>query len=75
MVALWAGAAVGGLVGVCLAVPLVGIMQVTHRHWREYREIEALVAAAAPPKVVPASGPAEDVLVGREDQVSPKARR
>jgi predicted PurR-regulated permease PerM len=46
VVALWAGAAVGGLVGVCLAVPLVGMMQVTHRHWREYREIEALVAAA-----------------------------
>jgi len=35
VVALWAGAAVGGLVGVCLAVPLVGMMQVTHRHWRE----------------------------------------
>ena len=46
VVALWAGAAVGGLVGVCLAVPLVGIMQVTHRHWREYRDIEALVAMA-----------------------------
>ena len=46
VVALWAGAALGGLVGVCLAVPLVGIMQVTHRHWREYREIEALVADA-----------------------------
>ena len=46
VVALWAGAALGGLVGVCLAVPLVGIMQVTHRHWREYREIEALVAEA-----------------------------
>ena len=46
VVALWAGAALGGIVGVCLAVPLVGIMQVTHRHWREYREIEALVAAA-----------------------------
>jgi predicted PurR-regulated permease PerM len=45
VVALWAGAALGGLVGVCLAVPLVGVMQVTHRHWREYREIEALVAA------------------------------
>ncbi len=41
--ALWAGAALGGLVGVCLAIPLVGVLQVTIRHWREYREIEALV--------------------------------
>ena len=43
VVALWAGAAVGGLVGVCLAVPVVGVMQVAIRHWREYREIETLV--------------------------------
>jgi predicted PurR-regulated permease PerM len=41
--ALWAGAALGGLVGVCLAVPIVGMLQVTIRHWREYRDIEALV--------------------------------
>lgn len=43
VVALWAGAALGGLVGVCLAIPLVGVLQVTIRHWREYREIETLV--------------------------------
>ena len=36
----------GGLVGVCLAVPLVGTLQVTRRHFREYRDIEALVADA-----------------------------
>jgi predicted PurR-regulated permease PerM len=41
--ALWAGAALGGLVGVCLAVPIVGMLQVTIRHWREYRDIETLV--------------------------------
>jgi predicted PurR-regulated permease PerM len=41
--ALWAGAALGGLVGVCLAVPVVGMLQVTIRHWREYRDIETLV--------------------------------
>jgi predicted PurR-regulated permease PerM len=46
VVALWAGAAIGGVVGVCLAVPLVGVMQVTHRHWREYREIESLIQNA-----------------------------
>lgn len=44
--AIWGGAGVGGLVGVCLAVPVVGTLQVTRRHWREYRDIEALVAEA-----------------------------
>jgi predicted PurR-regulated permease PerM len=46
VVAIWAGAGLGGLIGVCLAVPLVGMLQVMHRHWREYRDIEALVAGA-----------------------------
>jgi predicted PurR-regulated permease PerM len=50
VLALWAGAAVGGVVGVCLAVPLVGLMQATHRHWREYRDIEVLVAAGNQPR-------------------------
>lgn len=45
--ALWAGAGIGGVVGVCLSIPVVGAMQVTHRHWREYREIEDLVRATA----------------------------
>jgi predicted PurR-regulated permease PerM len=43
VLALWAGAAIGGLVGVCLAVPIVGLLQVTYRHWREYKDIEDLV--------------------------------
>ena len=43
VLALWAGAALGGLVGVCLAIPVVGVLQVTVRHWREYRDIETLV--------------------------------
>ena len=43
VLALWAGAAIGGLVGVCLAVPIVGVLQVTYRHWREYKDIEDLV--------------------------------
>jgi predicted PurR-regulated permease PerM len=43
IVALWAGAAIGGLVGVCLAVPVVGVLQVTVRHWREYYEIQQLI--------------------------------
>ena len=41
--ALWVGAGLGGVVGVCLAVPLVGMLQVIHRHWREYYEIETMV--------------------------------
>jgi predicted PurR-regulated permease PerM len=44
VLAIWVGAAVGGVVGVCLAIPVVGMMQVTRRHWREYRDIEALLA-------------------------------
>ncbi len=41
--AIWLGALVGGIIGVCLAVPTVGILQVTYRHVREYRAIEKLV--------------------------------
>ena len=44
--AIWAGAALGGVIGVCLAVPVVGAVKAAHRHWREYHEIETLVAAA-----------------------------
>jgi predicted PurR-regulated permease PerM len=46
VIALWAGAAFGGVVGVCLAIPVVGAVQVAWRHWREYREIERLVQVA-----------------------------
>lgn len=34
------GGNVLGLAGVLCAVPLVGILSVTHRHYREYRELE-----------------------------------
>ena len=44
VLAIWAGAGVGGVVGVCLAVPFVGFVKAAHRHWREYRDIEELVA-------------------------------
>ena len=43
VVAIWLGATLGGVMGVCLAVPLVGILKVTYRHVREYRAIERLV--------------------------------
>jgi predicted PurR-regulated permease PerM len=47
VLALWAGAALGGVIGVCLAVPFVGALKLAHRHWREYREIETLIAESA----------------------------
>jgi predicted PurR-regulated permease PerM len=43
VLAIWLGATAGGIVGVCLAVPTVGVLQVLYRHYREYREIERLV--------------------------------
>jgi predicted PurR-regulated permease PerM len=43
VLAIWLGASLGGIVGVCLAVPTVGVLQVTYRHYREYRDIERLV--------------------------------
>ncbi len=45
VLAIWAGAALGGVIGVCLAIPLVGALKAALRHWREYREIELLVAS------------------------------
>jgi predicted PurR-regulated permease PerM len=43
--AIWTGATLGGVIGVCLAVPSVGVLQVAWRHYREYRAIERLVRA------------------------------
>lgn len=43
VVAIWIGALIGGIIGVCLAVPTVGILKATYRHVREYRAIEKLV--------------------------------
>jgi predicted PurR-regulated permease PerM len=64
VLALWAGASMGGVVGVCLAVPLVGVVKNAYRHWREYREIELLVAEAdAEQAAADRRGPASDVSV------------
>jgi predicted PurR-regulated permease PerM len=41
--AIWCGAVVGGVVGVLLAVPTVGVLQVAWRQYRDYRQIERLV--------------------------------
>ena len=42
---IWAGAALAGAAGVILAIPVAGLISVSYRHWREYREIERLVRA------------------------------
>lgn len=47
IVTLWSGAVLAGAAGVVLAVPLAGCLSVSIRHWREYRDIERLVRAAA----------------------------
>lgn len=46
---IWSGAAVAGAPGVILAIPAAGFLSVSVRHWREYREIEQLVATANSP--------------------------
>ncbi len=43
VVAIWCGALAGGIIGVCLAIPTVGVLQVAWRQYRGYREIERLV--------------------------------
>jgi predicted PurR-regulated permease PerM len=43
IVTIWCGAVVAGAAGVILAVPVAGLLSVSLRHWREYREIEQLV--------------------------------
>ena len=43
---VWLGATLNGAAGVILAIPFAGLLAVSVRHWREYREIERLVAAA-----------------------------
>jgi predicted PurR-regulated permease PerM len=40
---IWCGAALAQAPGVILAVPVAGLISVSIRHWREYREIEQLV--------------------------------
>ena len=44
IVTVWTGAVVAGAAGVVIAIPAAGFLSVSMRHWREYREIERLVA-------------------------------
>jgi predicted PurR-regulated permease PerM len=43
---VWTGAALARAPGVILAIPVAGFLSVSIRHWREYREIERLIATA-----------------------------
>jgi len=49
VLAIWLGAGLGGVVGVCLAVPTVGVLQVAWRHYREYLAVERLARDHAVP--------------------------
>jgi predicted PurR-regulated permease PerM len=66
IVAVLLGARYGGLVGVFCAVPAVGVLSVTLRQYREYRDIERLVreherqaALAGPAPGGPSAAPAD----------------
>lgn len=43
---VWTGAVLAGAAGVIIAIPAAGFLSVSVRHWREYREIERLIAAS-----------------------------
>jgi len=44
IVTIWIGAALAGAAGVILAIPVAGLISVSWRHWREYRDIERFIA-------------------------------
>jgi predicted PurR-regulated permease PerM len=44
IVTVWLGATLAGAAGVLLAIPAAGCLSVSVRHWREYRDIERLIA-------------------------------
>jgi predicted PurR-regulated permease PerM len=49
IVTIWIGAVFAGAAGVILAIPVAGLLSVSWRHWREFREIERLVRSASRP--------------------------
>lgn len=46
IVTIWMGAVLAGAAGVILAIPVAGLLSVSLRHWREFREIERLLQRA-----------------------------
>jgi predicted PurR-regulated permease PerM len=53
IVTIWSGAALAGAAGVILAIPVAGLLSVSYRHWREFREIERLVKGAGGASIEP----------------------
>ena len=51
IVAVLAGAELGGVTGIFLSIPVVAVLAVAHRHWLEHRGSEGIVAdLLAPPE-------------------------
>jgi predicted PurR-regulated permease PerM len=57
LLAVWAGASVGGILGVLVAVPVVAVAAVAVRQWRDYRAIEGLVRDHAGARVAAGTEP------------------
>jgi len=57
ILAILCGAELAGVAGIFLAIPVVAVLSVMHRHWLEYRGSAGLVAdflkPAEPPLIVP----------------------
>lgn len=69
VLAILAGAEIGGLSGIFLAIPFVGLIIVVYNHYLAYRGIENLRAAPLPEEAVaelPAKGSAPPVLENQE---------
>jgi predicted PurR-regulated permease PerM len=69
VLAILAGAEIGGLSGIFLAIPFVGLIIVVYNHYLAYRGIENLRAAPLPAEAVaelPATGSAPPVLENQE---------
>jgi predicted PurR-regulated permease PerM len=56
VLAVLCGAELGGVGGIFIAIPVIAIISVCYRHWREYRAIQNLVAESAEQKKVAETG-------------------
>lgn len=62
ILALLLGARLGGVVGVAIALPMVGVGAVAWRHWRDHRDIERLVRTHAAEEAARAVSHAERAM-------------
>ncbi len=58
VLAILCGEELAGLAGIFLAIPVVAIISVTYRHWREHRGSQGLVADLLKPAEAAATAPA-----------------